>query len=641
VTVAADQQGVSGVPDAGERPGSGPGPDAPRTADPITMSVLLGRFDSIVSEMSLTLARTAWTPIIAICRDFSCAIYDAVPRQIAMFDALPIHTTSMHLVLEEFAASFGDDISDGDVFLTNDPYRGNTHIGDLVTASPVFIDGTLRFWSVAKGHQLDTGAIVASSVVASAENVWQEGIAIPPLKVIDRGVERTDIVELYLRNVRYPELLRGDFRAQLASIEQGRRRLIELAGEYGADALDFYVEEMIDYADRRMSAAIREIPDGTYHGVGWVDSDGFEEQDIRVEVLVTVAGDEVTVDMSGSAPQVRGGLNASFAVACAAGAVPFLFYVEPDIPHNHGAIKHVKVIATPGTICNARFPGSTSVATGCPADTIQDAIHKAMAPAIPHRVPAGGTKDSNLPQFAGVDESGEAWGAMLFNGTGGSGALQGGDGWPIWESISSAGSIRIQQVEQVELSYPLRIDRVEVETDSMGFGRWIGGPGTRFVVTPLGPGETECITFSDGMRNPPHGVFGGTMGCGGGAYVEPVAGGPRRYISSSGVVRIGPGERWVGISTGGGGFGDPAERAADQVARDVRDGFLSREVAAEVFGVILAEDGDPAPDAARTASRRAALAQAPRPALDPTGPGASTWVERALGPGDVFLLNPK
>jgi N-methylhydantoinase B len=612
----------------------------PGTADPITMSVLLGRFDSIVSEMSLTLARTAWTPIIAICRDFSCAIYDAVPRQIAMFDALPIHTTSMHLVLEQFAERFAGDINEGDVFLTNDPYCGNTHIGDLVTASPVFVDGTLRFWSVAKGHQLDTGAIIASSVVASAENVWQEGIAIPPLKVIDRGVERADIVELYLRNVRYPELLRGDFRAQLASIEQGRRRLIELAAEYGAGVLGFYVDEMIDYADRRMSAAIRAIPDGVYHGAGWVDSDGFDEENILVDVSVTVDGDEVTVDMSGSAPQVRGGLNASYAVACAAGAVPFLFYVDADIPHNHGAIRHVKVIAPEGTICNARFPGSTSVATGCPADTIQDAIHKAMAPAIPHRVPAGGPKDSNLPQFAGVDAAGEAWGAMLFNGTGGSGALDGLDGWPIWESISSAGSIRIQQVEQIELLYPLRIDRVEVEPDSMGFGRWIGGPGTRFVVSPTGPGHTECITFSDGMANPPHGVFGGTMGCGGGAFVEAAAGGPRRYLSSCGVIRIAPGERWVGVSTGGGGFGDPAERPAEQVARDVLDGFISREAAAAQFGVILGEGA--AVDGMATAAARDALrAQRPLAALDPDGPGASRWVERHMRPGDVFLRNPR
>jgi N-methylhydantoinase B len=356
-------------------------------------------------------------------------------------------------------------------------------------------------------------------------------------------------------------------------------------------------------------------------------------------VVVAVAGDQVTVDMSGSAPQVRGGLNASYAVACAAGAVPFLFYVDPDIPHNHGAIKHVTVVSPEGTICNARFPGSTSVATGCPADTIQDAVHKAMAPALPRRVPAGGTKDSNLPQFAGVDEAGKPWGAMLFNGTGGSGALHGLDGWPIWESISSAGSIRIQQVEQIELLYPLRIDRVEIEMDSMGFGRWIGGPGTRFVVTPLGPGEVECITFSDGMVNPPHGVFGGTMGCGGGAYVEAEGGGPRRYVSSCGVVRISPGERWVGVSTGGGGYGDPTERPAEEVARDVRDGIVSPASAAAVFGVIFGEDF--APDEARTAVAREKLRARPRPVLDPDGPGASTWLRRHLRPGDVYLLNPR
>jgi N-methylhydantoinase B len=607
----------------------------------VTLSVLLGRFASIVNEMSLTLARTAWTPIIAICRDFSCAVYDAVPRQIAMHDAVPIHTTSMHLLLEDFAQTFAGDIHDGDVFLSNDPYRGNTHIGDLVTAAPVFVDGEHCFWSVTKGHQLDTGAFVASSVTAAAENVWQEGIAIPPLKIVEAGRERSDIVELYLRNVRYSDLLRGDFRAQLASTEQGRRRLVEVCEEYGIDVILTYVDEMIDYADRRMSAAIRAIPDGVYRGRGWVDSDGFDKENIEVAVCVTVDDDRVVVDTTGSAPQVRGGLNASYAVACAAGAVPFLFYVDADIPHNHGCIKHIEVIAPEGTVCNARFPASTSVATGCPSDTIQDAVHKAMAAAVPDRVPAGGPKDSNLPQFAGIDSKGEPWGAMLFNGTGGSGAMEGLDGWPIWESISSAGSIRIQQVEQIELLYPVRIECVEIETDSAGLGRWIGGPGVRFVVRPLGSSETECITFSDGMANPPHGVFGGTMGCGGGAYVEDRIADTRRYISSCGIVRLRPGEVWVGVSTGGGGYGNPFDRAVDAVLRDVRDEVISAETARAEFGVVLADGPQLAADPAATEARRAELRARPRTTIDPTAPGASTWVARHMRPGDVFLLNPR
>lgn len=620
--------------------------------DAITLSVLLGRFDSVVNEMSITLERTAWTTIIAICKDFSCAVYDAVPRQISMFDAVPIHTTSMHLILEEIASKFAGEVHEGDVFVCNDPYHGNTHIGDLVTACPVFVDGEHLFWSVAKGHQLDTGAFVASSVTAAAQNVWQEGITIPPLKLVDRGELRGDIVELYLANVRYSDLVGGDLRAQLASIEKGRQRLREVCEEFGVQTVLHYVDAMIDYADRRMGAAIARMPDGVYEGEGWVDSDGFELENIPVRVRVTVAGERVTVDMSDSAPQVRGGLNGSYAVACAAGAAPFLFYVDADIPHNQGCLEHIEVIAKEGTICNASYPASTSVATGCPSDTIQDTIHKAMSSVIPERVPAGGTKDANLPQFSG-SVGGELWGVMVFNGTGGGGACNGFDGWPIYEAVSSAGAIRIQQVEELELLHPLRIEQVEIEPDSCGFGQWIGGPGTRLVVRPLTDVETECITFSDGMSNPPHGVLGGRMGCGGGAYVQE-PGGARRYISPCGIVRLQPGELWVGVSTGGGGYGDPLLRPAERVLEDLRDGFITRWSAEEVFGLVLTEDRPalarpslagmaPQPlilDREATAARRAELGARPRPAIDPDRPGASTWVEDHMRDGDVYLSNP-
>ena len=202
-----------------------------------------------------------------------------------------------------------------------------------------------------------------------------------------------------------------------------------------------------------------------------------------------------------------------------------------------------------------------------------------MAPAVPGRVPAGGTKQSNLPQFSGVDPAtGEAWGAMVFNGTGGSGAARGADGWPLYESIDGHGSCRTQPVEQIELLYPLRIERMEVETDSMGFGTSNGGTGTRLVVRSLA-GEMECVTFGDGVANPPHGVLGGTPGVGGGAYVEDERTGARRYVSAAAVVRLGERETWTGVSTGGGGYGSPLERPVERVAADVRGGFVSREAA--------------------------------------------------------------
>jgi N-methylhydantoinase B len=609
----------------------------PDAYDPITFSVILGRFDSIVNEMTLTLEHTAWTSILAICRDFSCAVYDAVPRQISMYDALPIHTTSLHLVLGEIARTFEGEVRDGDVYLCNDPYRLNTHVGDLVTACPVFVGGEHRFWAVTKGHQMDTGAFVPSSVTASSQNIWQEGIQIPPIKLTDAGVLRRDVLDLYLANMRYRDLLHGDLLAQLASIEKGRRRLIELTEEFGADEVRFYTERILEYADRRMSAEIEAMPDGEYTGEGWVDSDGLDETDLPIRVRVTIAGDRVKVDFTGSAPQARGGVNGSLATSQAKAAIPFLYYVDPTIPHNDGCIRHIEVIAPEGTICNARYPGSTSCATAIPSDCMHDAINKAMTAAVPHLVPGGGTKQSNLPQFSGLDDAGEAWGVMLFNGTGGSGAARGSDGWPLFESIDGMGAVKTEPIEQVELLYPLHVERMEIEPDSMGFGTWIGGPGTRLEVHGRG-GEMEVVTFGDGMANPPHGAIGGTPGHGGGAYVEEPDG-RRRYVSAAGLVRIVEGASWVGVSTGGGGYGDPTGRPADQVARDVRDGIVSRQAGSDVFGVVLREDFTV--DEAATATARERLAAVARPAFEPSTPSASTWVERNLRDGDVYLLNPQ
>lgn len=602
---------------------------------------MLGRFDSIVNEMTLTLEHTAWTSILALCRDFSCAVYDAGLRQISMFDALPVHTSSLHLVLGQIAAFFDNDVSDGDVFICNDPYHLNTHVGDLVTAAPVFVDGRQAFWSVTKGHQLDTGAFIPSSVTASAQNVWQEGLQIPPLKLVEKGQPRADVVQLYLANVRYRELLYGDLLAQLASIEKGRSRLIEVCAEYGLDTVLYYVDQIIDYADRRMAQELGAMPDGTYRAEAWVDSDGMSETNIPIRVAVTINGTEAVVDFTGSGPQAKGGVNGSLATSMATAAIPFLYYVDPDIPHNHGCIKHITLIAPEGSICNARYPASTSCATAIPSDCMHDAINMAMAGAIPDRVPAGGTKQSNVAQFSGSagGSLGEAWGVMLFNGTGGGGAARGCDGWPLYESIDGMGAVKAQPIEQIELLYPIRIEQMEIEPDSMGFGEWIGGPGTRLVVRPLG-GPAECVTFGDGVANPPHGVLGGTPGHGGGAYVEGDVSGPRRFVSAAGLVTVAEHEHWIGVSTGGGGYGNPCARDAEQVRQDVRDGIVTRLAARDFFGVVMTDALDPAIDERETAALRDQLRRHERPLLDPIEPGASRWVEQNMQDGDVYLLNP-
>ncbi|MDW5593065.1 hydantoinase B/oxoprolinase family protein [Conexibacter stalactiti] len=606
--------------------------------DPITFSVMLSRFNEIVKEMTQTLERTAWSAVLALVHDYSCAIYDARQRQVAMGDALPIHVTSMHLVLDAIAESFGDDINEGDVFLCNHPFMGNTHVGDVVTAEPVFANGQHLFWSVAKGHQQDIGAFIPASLVPQARDVWQEGLHIPPVKIYDRGAPRKDVIEFYLANLRYKDMLRGDLHAQLGSIRKGRVRLRELVDEYGIDTVVQGVDRIIDYSDKRMGHAIQAIPDGVYRAEGWVDSDGADAVDIPIKVTVTIDGDRAHVDYAGSAPQSPTGINGTFATSQGAGAIPFLYYIDPDVPHNHGCLRHLEVSAPEGTICNARYPASTSAATVLPTDAMQDIINKAMVDAAPDLVIAGSARCAGQPMLSGFDDrNNEVWGALFANNGGGGPAARGADGWPIYITPAAMGGQKASPIEQLELLYPLLCLEMEIEPDSMGLGEYIGGPGIRFAVQPT-HSSIEGVSWGDGLENPPHGIRGGTMAAGGGQYIEQVDG-SRRFLSANAHFRIDSAETHVGVSTGGGGWGNPYDRDVEDVRRDVRDGIVSRRLAEDVCGVVLTGETFEI-DWTATAQRRAALRRTGRPPVEPTRPSASTWRRRTMTGRDIYLLNP-
>jgi N-methylhydantoinase B len=229
---------------------------------------------------------------------------------------------------------------------------------------------------------------------------------------------------------------------------------------------------------------------------------------------------------------------------------------------------------------------------------------------------------------------------MLFNNGQGGGASKGADGWPVLESQAALGGLKIQSIEQLELLYPLFIEMHEIESDSMGFGEWLGGAGNRLSVQPTS-GEMLAITFGDACANPPHGALGGTPGIGGGQYVENRANGHRRFVSAAGQVKVGPDEAWVGVATGGGGFGNPLDRDPEQVRGDVRDGVITHATARDVFGVVLSDGFDPQVNRAATESRREELRVNPRPVVEPMTPGASRWLEENMRETDEYLLNPQ
>ena len=612
--------------------------------DPITFSVILNRFNTIAREMTLTLEYTSWTSILALARDFSCAIYDAKARQVCMMDALPIHTNSLHVILTSMVKAFEGNVNDGDVIVSNDPYSGNTHVGDFVTACPVFYKGEHLFWSVTKGHQLDCGAYEATSVAPSAKDVWQEALQLPPIKFYERGEPRQDVINMYLANVRYKDMLYGDLMAQLGSIWNGKRRMVELVDEYGPDELTRYIDAILDYADRRTSDELRSIPDGKYVGESWIDSDGMGNTNLTVRAEVTITDDHVHVDYTGSSPQGAGGTNGTQGVMEASSGIPILCAIDPDIPHNDGCLRHISCEAPEGSIVKAKYPAATAMATLCPAAQEQEAVWKALSQATPERTSAGYAGFHCIPSISGVDERGDepaGWAAMFFNGGSGGGASKNADGWPLIMLSSGLGGLKILSTEMCELLYPFMIDYHEIETDSMGHGETMGGAGNRIEVRPYGT-PMDCHVTGDGAANPPFGVFGGTCGIGGGNYRETLESGHRDYCSSKGYMQIDPGQIWVGVSSGGGGFGDPLERPAEQVCDHVRDEIISFETARDTYGVVLDPEtfqlDQKSTDQLRTqiAAQRGDVSL-----LQPTEADAATWLQENMREGDDYLLDPR
>ena len=612
--------------------------------DPITFSVILNRFNTIASEMTLTMEKTAWSSVIALARDFSCAIYDAKARQICMMDAIPVHTNSMHVVLREIVRVFEGNIHDGDVIVCNDAYSGNTHVGDFVTACPVFHKGKLMFWSMTKGHQLDCGAYVPTSVPASAKNVWQEGLQLPPIKFFEKGKRREDVVRMYLANLRYQELLYGDLMAQLGSIWTGKRRLVELAAQYGNDKTEQYIEAIFDYADRRMADEIRAMPDGDYDGISWLDTDGQGGTDIVIKARVSIRDDHVHVNYAGSAPQTPGGNNSSYAVMQASAGVPVMLAIDPSIPRNDGCLRHISAEASLGSVCNAKYPASTALATIGPGDTMQEAVWKALAHAVPERVMGGNGKDSNLPMFSGKDSRGKKeidWGCMFFNGGPAGGATAVVDGWPLIITSGGMGGLKIASVELSEMLYPFRIDRQEIGTDSMGHGEHLGGPGVEIQITPTS-GAMECNLFGEGQSNPPHGVSGGTQAIGGGSYKENLKTGKRTYCSSKGRIVIEEDDIWVGYSSGGGGYGNALKRDPELVLESILEGLVSVACAKKYYGVVLNKAGT-AVNYSKTKllRKKRGPGRASGEVTTPNTPGAADWAQRRLRPGDEYLIDPQ
>ena len=556
--------------------------------DPVTFSVLLHAIGEASSEMTTVLQHGARSTIISIARDHSASIYTAAAEMLYQNDALPIHTIGGALNIEAIKEEFEDDINDGDIFMINDPYMGTTHNSDLTVVMPVFYEGEHLFWTAVRAHQNNTGE---ASFGYASTNVWQDGIQIPPVRIFERGREIRSTIRFYLRNVRLPEWLEADLRAMVGAVRAGADRLQDMTRTHGVDVVVPTLAEMIAYAERRTAAEIRALPDGVYEGESWIDSDGQGTHNIRVACTVTIDNDTIHVDYTGSDPQAGGHCNATVATMQACGSIPVLTIIDPTIPRNEGCTRRIRVTAPEGSVANARWPASTWWGTVNPGDILIEAAWKALAQAAPDRVPAGWGRCQQRLSMGDDNRVTPSvpFAASIFVAASGGGACSGADGWPLTQCVCCLGGMQTESVEMVELLQPLFVEYNEFLADSAGAGAWIGGHGIETSVRPI-DGILYMKFEYEGTFNPPFGLFGGLPGNGGCKYKERADGTRRFYMAHPDPDVIDEGERYVTVTTGGGGYGDPLARPASSVQELVRDELLTIAAARERFGVAIDPD---------------------------------------------------
>jgi N-methylhydantoinase B len=544
--------------------------------DPITVSVIQHRLRAIVEEMGEAMLRTSYSQILNSSRDFSTALCDPEGRLIAQAEHVPIHVGALPYAAKAVHDFFKGTIQPGDVYLLNDPYWGGNHLPDLTAFVPVFDDDRLAFWSINRSHQSDIGGATHGAYNASATEIFQEGLRVPPLKLYDRGIRREDVYELIVLNVRHPRDFRGDLAAMIGSARIGERRLTQLLAEFGAATAHAAVEAVLDGSERQVRAIIAGWKDGVYEGEAFLDDDGHKFKDIHIRARVTKRGSDLEVDLTDSHPQVVGFINSSFANTHSAVVVALAYLIDPDTPKNDGAFRPLHVKLKEGTIVWPRPGAPVTLCTNHCGQEIIEAIIRALAPACPDRAMAGWGRRFRIA-IQGVDpRTSKPFIWHLFQARPGGGGSSAGDGWPAAGEWQAAGGIKFGSIEVHEVRFPLFFRRHEFRPDSGGDGRFRGGPGAELEMLIETEQPVVGNTAGDGVKYGACGLLGGQDGKPHSYWLES-KGRPDRPLATkeTGVVLL-PGDVLHVRSGGGGGWGTPAERSADERARDVELGFVSR-----------------------------------------------------------------
>lgn len=565
--------------------------------DNMTLNLVNNYMVNTCREMGLAMKRTAYSPIFNEGMDFSCVLFDRHGQLVSQADFVPSMVGSIIFAagwtIQELGIGF---FQPGDIVVHNDPYRGGCHIPEHMFIKPVFYADELAGFVANYAHITEIGGMAIGGFAADATDVHQEGLRIPPIKIVERGELVMDVWKLVLANHRTPKTTWGDFHAMIGSLNVAEHRLSHLLERMGRDTVFQAQEQLIEYAERFMRAEIREIPDGEYEYFDMIEDDGvIPGKSYQIAARVVVNGDEVIVDFSGSDPQAAGAINCTYGVTASATYNAMLQVTDATIPRNVGCYRPIKLIAPPGTVVNVSYPGPEVGGNSEIHGRIVDLLLACLSGAIPERVAAATGGGSLNFLFGGTHpDTGRFYAGYFFDGVG-QGGNPAGDGHPMKSELG--GNCPPVPIEVFESKYPFLTTERAFEVDSGGPGRHRGGHGARRCWRVTAP-KVTVSSVMDRLESDPYGLFGGLPGKRG-ALLYRRHGEPefRTFMEAFGVaspgkftgIEVEEGDEILIVAPGGGGYGSPLERPVEDVVEDVREGLVSIESARRDYGVVVEE----------------------------------------------------
>lgn len=557
--------------------------------DPITLEVMRNGFYSIADEMIAALIRASYSTNIKDRRDTSGAIYTGSGEVVVVAQSeigTPLHLGTMHsAVLTAMAQYPFEELEPGDAVALNTPYpAGPGHLNDLALISPVFFDGELIAITANQAHHVDMGGFAPGSMPFGVSEIFQEGLQIPPVRLFHRGELDRDLWAMIAQNVRPRVEVRGDLLAQFAANNVAERRLSDLAARYGSVTVRRYLDEMLNYSERRMRAALQQIPEGVYEFEDVMEGDGFTDSPITIRVVIEAKGDSFVADFTATDDACRGPLNCRWPSVAACVYYVLKACLDPDLPPNAGAYRPVDVRVREGSLLSAQYPTAVCNANIITTQRITDALLGALAPVIPERVLAACSGTMNLLNIGGIDPRNGTYYNYIETYAGGQGAMHDADGMDAVQNHMT--NTRNAPVEAIELAYPLLVESYGLVQDSDGAGKRRGGLGIQRSLRVLGESVTLTLS-SDRGRISPWGLFGGGGASPSSCVLEGPGGEPSERLPSKVTTTVPHGYSIVTRTPGGGGWGDPMTREPEDALRDVEEGFVSPERARKEYGVAV------------------------------------------------------